>query len=382
MFSGIMDIDDSSSETCQRCVKHFDQKETRYKEEIKNLQNQLQHANKTIEAYKLEIERLRGGQPDLDFDPLSTKDESPEENHELIIGNEAPPCQTVHIKTEPEEVIFHIEELGDDPLTYSDTGEYSNASPQTNISTSTSTAPSSCMVCQRTFETVAQLNRHLHVSSIKWYFFNPNGGNSTSTDGHLLFCHVPDCGIAMQTQAQLTEHMWMHITLPYRCLNCDKQFSQYDRGACNHEKRCTIVNRKWNPNKAGSKQVEYKWMQGFRRNHNLLYSITEKQFYTKNKELKNRWLFYCSVRTCKARLVMCDDNVCIKLPNFVEHNHPSKEEMYNQLLIRNKLIEEVQNVRDSNGSLNDLESLNSIYAKNVTTSGYVCFVSNFASILY
>lgn len=363
-----MDIAGISSETCQQCVQHFEQKQTRFKEEIKHLQNELQRANETIEEYKLEIERLRSMQADFELEPMCTEHEPPEENNEMIIGNELPPSPSKHIKAEPEEVIFHIEELLEDPLMYSETSEHNLGSDET--SSSPSIASSSCRVCKRTFETYDQLNCHLDDCSMKWYLLNPNGKNSIQTGDHTLFCHEPACGLSMQSQAHLTDHMWMHIGLPYKCLTCSMTFSQFDIAACQHKDKCTITRQKWKPDET-FQEVEYKMMQGFRRNRRLLYSITEKQFYTRNKELKNRLLFYCSVRTCKSRLIMCEDNVCIKLPNFIEHNHPPRGDMYNQLVVRNKLIEEVQNVQDSNGS--ELESLNSIYTKNVSTSshGYV-----------
>lgn len=102
--------------------------------------------------------------------------------------------------------------------------------------------------------------------------------------------------------------------------------------------------------------IEYEFVVGFHKNHQLLYSKLEQQFYTKQHALKNYTLYRCREKTCKSKIHLKGDETCVKANNFVPHNHSGQADNYKTLKFRNDLVDAVTDFK-ANGD----KDLNTIY---------------------
>lgn len=241
-----MDIEENFDALCTGCVKYFHQMSTRYKEEIKKLQDELQSANEALDESNLEIDRLRNNEAELKSEVWMMRAEQAGKGNdslpvtqnvnEELTADVKHPFDTDHIKTEPEANFLDVE-VKDEPLeeTIETFSEIIGSNETIDLKSF------ECLVCRRSYETVVQLNCHLKYSGMRWYLLNPDTAKSTVAVAsvHTQICHEPGCGMAMQTQAQLTEHMWMHIRQPYACPKCEKIFPIYDMDVSRHEESCT-----------------------------------------------------------------------------------------------------------------------------------------------
>lgn len=82
--------------------------------------------------------------------------------------------------------------------------------------------------------------------------------------------------------------------------------------------------------------IEYKIVAGKRQNSKLLWSSTELQFYKFNTKLTTGQSYLC-YHGCDCRVLLKNDGTCIKTDSKKMHNHPTNEELYEQLLIANEI---------------------------------------------
>lgn len=243
---------------CTGCMEYVNQMKTRYKEEIKALRDDLQRANEALDASNSEIDRLRSKQNELEadtfnqgYEQVQIKSEVNDDDSLSMRGEDAVeetnteieyPIDICYIKTEPQMDVADIKLENESPA------EDQQIRTE-NMEPDAAHVPRTfeCVVCKRPYETVVQLQCHLHYLSMDWHITNPNS-NSASIDGYKILCHEPGCGIAFQMEFQLTKHMRMHIKQPYSCLNCEKMFPEYDMVVRSHEKNCVRSDQKQREN--------------------------------------------------------------------------------------------------------------------------------------
>lgn len=88
---------------------------------------------------------------------------------------------------------------------------------------------------------------------------------------------------------------------------------------------------------ASSLQIEYEIVPGKRQNSKLLWSSTELQFYKFNTKLSTGNSYLCYINGCNCRVLLKNDGTCFKTDSSKVHNHPTNEELYEQLSIANEM---------------------------------------------
>lgn len=83
-------------------------------------------------------------------------------------------------------------------------------------------------------------------------------------------------------------------------------------------------------------QIEYEIVPGKRQNSKLLWSSTERQFYKFNTKLSTGNSYLC-YHGCNCRVLLKNDGTCVKTDTRKNHNHPTNEELYEQLSIANEM---------------------------------------------
>lgn len=101
--------------------------------------------------------------------------------------------------------------------------------------------------------------------------------------------------------------------------------------------------------------LPYKTVMGHRRNAQLLWVPTKKHIYVKKE---GEWICYQTILLksdsnaikCTSRVQTISDSLCIQKNVFVPHtNHEDHEKIYNDLISRNKIIDqcvEMKNLSD------------------------------------
>lgn len=71
---------------------------------------------------------------------------------------------------------------------------------------------------------------------------------------------------------------------------------------------------------------------GQRNTSTLLYTTEEKQLYKKKSVYKTIVKYVCYMNGCNARISLDSvDGTCSKVKNFVQHNHPTQEQLFESL---------------------------------------------------
>lgn len=83
-------------------------------------------------------------------------------------------------------------------------------------------------------------------------------------------------------------------------------------------------------------EIQYEIVPGKRRNSKLLWSLTERQFYKFNTTLRKGKSYVC-YHGCSCRVLLQNDGICIKSDLNKQHNHPTNEELHEQLSISNEM---------------------------------------------
>lgn len=91
-----------------------------------------------------------------------------------------------------------------------------------------------------------------------------------------------------------------------------------------------------NTNKSRENEIKYELVPGKRRNSQLLWSSTELQFYKFNTKLKAGKSYLC-YHGCSCRVLLLNNGICIKTDQKKTHNHPTNQELYEQLSIANEI---------------------------------------------
>lgn len=79
---------------------------------------------------------------------------------------------------------------------------------------------------------------------------------------------------------------------------------------------------------------KYEFVVGSRINSKLLYTIDENQFYRFNKNNKNGAAYLCAEDSCKSRVHIRKENLCIQQEKYYEHKHETKEKKYKELCVK------------------------------------------------
>lgn len=76
----------------------------------------------------------------------------------------------------------------------------------------------------------------------------------------------------------------------------------------------------------------FEFVAGKRHDSKLLYLIDEKQLYKKKSLYKQKTFYTCYKNSCKARVEMLENKICVRSGKNSEHcEHPSQEDTYQEL---------------------------------------------------
>lgn len=78
--------------------------------------------------------------------------------------------------------------------------------------------------------------------------------------------------------------------------------------------------------------LQYKMVTSTRTNGTFLYVVSEKQLYTFTDNVNAGKSYRCRKRTCKSRVVVMPNQLCVKLIDASEHNHTENEEKTYRIL--------------------------------------------------